>query len=76
VITWENAMKLFPDKTGKPGPAGWEVGTYPDGKEDHPVTGISLYEAMAFAKFSGKSLPNVFQWSRVANTVNYLGHYS
>ena len=27
----KSAMKRFVDKTGKQGPASWEVGTYPDG---------------------------------------------
>jgi len=67
-ISWEQAMDLFHDKTGRPGAAGWEVGTYPEGKGDHPVTGISWYEAMAYAKFAGKKLPTVFHWGLVANT--------
>ncbi len=67
-ISWDESMNLFHDKTGKPGPAEWEVGTYPDGKGDHPVTGISWYEAMAYAKYAGKALPTVYQWTLVANT--------
>ena len=69
-IPWEKAMNLFVDKTGQPGPAGWEVGTYPDGKDNYPVTGISWYEAMAYAKFAGKKLPTVYHWSLVADTWN------
>lgn len=69
-LTWQEAMEQFHDKTGRPGPAGWEVGNYPDGKENHPVTGISWYEAMAYAKFAGKKLPTVYHWSQVANTWN------
>jgi eukaryotic-like serine/threonine-protein kinase len=72
-ISWEEAMKLFVDKTGRPGPSSWEAGTYPDGKADHPVTGVSWYEAMAFAKFAGKQLPTVYHWSQVANTYNTWG---
>ncbi len=67
-IPWEKAMATFTDKTGKTGPAGWEAGSYPDGKDDHPVTGVSWYEAMAYAKFANKQLPTVFHWSQVANT--------
>lgn len=67
-ISWEEAMKLFIDKTGKQSPSGWEVGTYPAGKEDHPVAGISWYEASAYAAFAGKRLPTVFHWSIVAET--------
>ncbi|HEY6979053.1 MAG TPA: SUMF1/EgtB/PvdO family nonheme iron enzyme, partial [Chitinophagaceae bacterium] len=72
-IPWEKAMDLFHDKTGKPGPGGWEVGTYIDGKDNHPVTGVSWYEAMAYAKFAGKKLPTVYHWSMVANTINTWG---
>ena len=72
-LTWEQAMKLFVDKTGKPGPATWEVGTYPDGKDNHPVTGISWYEAMAYAKFAGKQLPTVYHWNMVADAFNTWG---
>jgi len=72
-LAWEQVMSLFVDKTGKQGPATWEVGTYPDGKENHPVTGVSWYEAMAYAKFAGKRLPTVYHWSMVANTFNTWG---
>jgi class 3 adenylate cyclase/formylglycine-generating enzyme required for sulfatase activity/dienelactone hydrolase len=72
-ISWEEAMKLFNDKTDKPGPATWEVGIYSEGKENHPVNGISWYEAAAYAKFSNKQLPTVYHWNRVAHTwASYL----
>ncbi len=69
-ITWEQAVELFKDKTGRQGPSTWEAGTYPNEKADHPVTGVSWYEAMAFAKFSGKEIPTVYHWSQVASTFN------
>jgi eukaryotic-like serine/threonine-protein kinase len=65
---WSEAIKLFIDKTGKSGPLTWEVGTYPDGKENYPVSGVSWYEAAAFAKFMHKRLPSVYQWSVIAQT--------
>ncbi|GAO43347.1 SUMF1/EgtB/PvdO family nonheme iron enzyme [Flavihumibacter petaseus] len=58
----------FTDKTGKPGPANWEAGTYPDGQENFPVTGISWYEAAAYAAWAQKSLPTIYHWGRVAET--------
>ena len=54
VIRWEVAMALFVDKTGRPGPFTWEAGDYPDGNDDYPVSGISWYEAAAFAEYAGK----------------------
>ncbi len=54
------------DATGRPGPATWAMGSYPPGETDHPVTGISWYEARAYARFSGKRLPSVFHWFRAA----------
>lgn len=67
-ISWEEAMKLFVDKTGKQAPATWEVGSYPSGKENDPVAGVSWYEAAAYAAFAGKQLPTVFHWSVLAET--------
>ena len=62
VLTFEQAMSRFLDATGRAGPATWEVGTFPDGLADHPVAGISWFEAAAFAAFVGKSLPSVYHW--------------
>jgi serine/threonine protein kinase/formylglycine-generating enzyme required for sulfatase activity/dienelactone hydrolase len=61
-VPWEQAMKLFVDKTGRPGPATWEGGTYPTSQELYPVGGVSWYEAAAFAEFAGKSLPSISHW--------------
>ena len=60
----------FTDRTGRQGPSNWEAGTYPDGMENHPVTGISWYEASAYAAYANKQLPTVFHWSAVALTGN------
>jgi dienelactone hydrolase len=66
LLSWEEAMGKFRDATGRPGPATWELGTYPEGQADIPVTGVSWYEAAAYAHFAGKSLPTAFHWSRAA----------
>jgi formylglycine-generating enzyme required for sulfatase activity/cephalosporin-C deacetylase-like acetyl esterase len=58
----EEAMARFRDTTGRPGPATWRLGTYPDGEEDVPVHGVSWYEAAAYADFAGKELPTVYDW--------------
>jgi dienelactone hydrolase/predicted Ser/Thr protein kinase len=65
-ISWEEAIATFHDSTGRPGPSAWELGDYPQGQEAHPVTGVSWYEAAAYAEFAGKAVPTVFHWSRAA----------
>jgi formylglycine-generating enzyme required for sulfatase activity/tRNA A-37 threonylcarbamoyl transferase component Bud32 len=60
------AIAGFVDRTGLPGPRGWTGGTFREGRADHPVTGVSWYEASAFAAWSGKSLPTFEQWWRAA----------
>ena len=65
-VAFETAMTRFVDTTGRPGPAGWELGVYADGKEQEPVGGISWYEAAAYAEFVGKQLPTVYHWYRAA----------
>ena len=61
-LTWDEAMKEFVDQTGLPGPATWQAGDYPQGQDDFPVSGISWYEAVAYAEFAGKSLPTAEHW--------------
>ena len=61
-VPWKEAMKYFVDKTGQAGPLNWEVGIYPEGQSDHPVSGISWYEAKAYAKYKGKNLPTIYHW--------------
>ena len=67
-LTWEQAMSVFLDKTGRPGPVDWELGKYPEGKGDYPVTGVSWYEAAAYARFARKRLPAYVEWQRAART--------
>ncbi len=64
VLQFDEAIARFVDQTGRPGPAVWEAGSYPEGKSDHPVTGISWYEAAAYARFAGFELPTVGHWRR------------
>ena len=67
-LSWDEAMEYFRDRTGRPGPSTWEGGTYPDGRNDYPVSGVSWYEASAYAKFAGKSLPTIHHWAAATNT--------
>jgi len=65
-LSWDQAMALLRDSTGRPGPATWEAGVYPDGKDEFPVTGVSWYEAAAYAEFAGKQLPSFYHWYQAA----------
>ena len=65
-LAFEEAMRLFVDRTGRAGPANWELGDYPAGQERYPVTGVSWYEAAAYARFRGKALPTLHHWTKAA----------
>ncbi len=65
-LAWQEAMAMFRDAAGRPGPKDWIQGDYPKGQDDYPVTGISWFEAAAYAEFAGKSLPTIYHWNRAA----------
>jgi dienelactone hydrolase len=65
-LAWSDAMALLRDTTGRSGPSTWEGGHFPEGKGDEPVSGVSWYEAEAYAEFAGKSLPVVPQGLKAA----------
>lgn len=67
-LTFEQAMQRFVDTTGRPGPATWEAGAYREGQGDYPVTGVSWYEAAAYARFRGRELPTTRHWARAMAT--------
>ena len=68
-----DVVERFRDRTGRPGPATWELGTFPEGQADYPVSGVSWYEAAAYAEFADKRLPTVFHWRRAMGNVLF-GH--
>jgi predicted esterase len=65
-ISFEQAKEIMTDSTGMTGPAGWEVGTYLQGTENKPVTGVSWYEALAYARYKGNILPPMYHWAKAA----------
>lgn len=66
-LPFNQAMEQFRDKTGREGPAGWELGVFPKDQPDFPVAGVSWYEAAAFCESVGKALPTVRHWRRAAS---------
>jgi dienelactone hydrolase len=61
-LDWEEGMHRLRDSTGRPGPSTWKGGHFPAGRDDYPVTGVSWYEAAAYAAWAGKDLPAMSQW--------------
>lgn len=71
-LTWDEAVEGFVDQTGQPGPATWQAGDYPEGQADFPVSGVSWYEAAAYAEFAGKTLPTGLHWGAARGNYTLL----
>lgn len=63
---WEEVVRSFTDRTGRPGPSTWEGGAPAEGADDLPVGGLSWHEARAYALYAGKALPTVIEWNAAA----------
>ena len=69
-VPWAQAMARFVDRTGRPGPSTWEAGDFPSGEADFPVSGVSWYEAAAYARFARRELPTARHWQEaLANSM-------
>ena len=73
----------FIDQSGNQGPATWRNSTFPVGEGNHPVSGVSWFEAAAYAKFVGKHLPTIYHWLHAASlkdvafgTINTLSNFT
>lgn len=62
----EAAISRLMDRTGSVGPRTWSGAIFPAGAADHPVNGVSWYEAYAYCRWKGKRLPNATEWWRAA----------
>ena len=66
-LSFSEAMSLLHDTTGLPAPRGWASQRYPQGQSNYPVSGLTWYEAAAYAEFVHKKLPTVFEWDKAAH---------
>lgn len=70
----------FRDATDHPGPRYWRDGVHNRLLADHPVVGISYFEAAAYARWAGYRLPSGAEWQMAASwhirsTANILRRY-
>ncbi len=61
------AVLGFVDQTGAPGPRFWRDGCFLPCEENHPVVGISWYEANAYARWLGKRLTSDAEWVKAGS---------
>ncbi|HYW80516.1 MAG TPA: formylglycine-generating enzyme family protein [Thermoguttaceae bacterium] len=63
---WQAVLEMV-DRTGMPGPRYWRDGCFLPGEENHPVIGVSWYEASAYARWIGKRLPSDAEWVKAGS---------
>ena len=64
-VGWDR-IELFKDSSGAAGPSTWVNGNYREGKVDHPVDGVSWFEALAFCRWKKVRLPAEAEWEYTA----------
>lgn len=74
-VTNDQFARFLRESNSKPDPdhadnelfvAHWSGGKIPKGKGGHPVVNVSMYDALAYCKWAGGSLPGEWQWEKAA----------